>query len=495
MTRGTGLFLISASTLIILSIMCAAPAFCNVKTGNGQDEKPLSLTDSILIALKNNVTLDLAYRDRVVQRYDLRVAEDKFTPKVTISSAAQKRSSRTDGTKIVDNNAIISAAVTETLPTGGQLDIIASRSFDKLQEGTNSRTDDWSITLSQPLLKGGGLDTGTASVRIARLSEQINVLSLKSLVIDMVTSVITYYRNFLQATKQLEISRQSVERAKELVRINRELIAAGRMAEVEIVQTEADVATQEFNLLSAENSVDSARLELIKILDMNKKTMIVPTEKITIGPLQHDPEQCMDLALRNRTDYLIALLGLEISRINLKLAENNKLWDLSLFGGYGGGRMSGGSLSSDGSSVNSSNWNAGIRLNIPLRDLTLQQGYLSAKIGLEKAEINLRKMRENIEIEVQDALRDVEMKMKQVRLAQQARVLSEKKLEIENEKMKAGRSTNFQLVSYQNDLVNVQYGELNAIILYLNALTSLDRTLGYTLEQWHIVVEERYRPD
>ena len=76
--------------------------------------------------------------------------------------------------------------------------------------------------------------------------------------------------------------------------------------------------------------------------------------------------------------------------------------------------------------------------------------------------------------------------LRQVELAVQARELSERKLDIEQEKLKAGRSTNFQLVSFQNDLLNAQNNELNAKIEYLNALTALDRILGTTLDTWEI---------
>jgi len=145
--------------------------------------------------------------------------------------------------------------------------------------------------------------------------------------------------------------------------------------------------------------------------------------------------------------------------------------DLSLFGGYGG-------IDPQGHGNNVSNWNAGIALTIPFRDLTLEQGYISAKINLDKTELNLAKLHDNIEIDIKDAIRDAEIKMRQVALAKQTTKLSERKLEIETEKMKAGRSTNFQLVTYNNDLVNAQNNELSAIITYLNSLTSLDRTLG-----------------
>ena len=104
---------------------------------------------------------------------------------------------------------------------------------------------------------------------------------------------------------------------------------------------------------------------------------------------------------------------------------------------------------------------------------------------------SLSKQKEDIEIEIQDALRSAEMKHRQIKLAVLSRSLSEKKVEIETEKLKAGRSTNFQLVSYQNDLKNAQKSELDAITDYLNALTDLDSALGITLDRLGVALVER----
>jgi outer membrane protein TolC len=96
----------------------------------------------------------------------------------------------------------------------------------------------------------------------------------------------------------------------------------------------------------------------------------------------------------------------------------------------------------------------------------------------------------NLGIEVQNGIRDVEIKFRQVEMAKQATILIKKKLEIEQEKLKVGRTTNFQLLSFQNDLVNAQVSELGAIIDYLNGLTSLDQTLGTTLGTWGVEVKK-----
>ena len=130
-------------------------------------------------------------------------------------------------------------------------------------------------------------------------------------------------------------------------------------------------------------------------------------------------------------------------------------------------------------------------MNIPLfGDMTREYEYLSAATNVRKARIDVEELKDNIEIEVEDAVRDVEMKLRQVELARQTRELTEKKLDIEREKLKAGRSTNFQLVAFQNDLIVAEINELNATIDYLNALTSLDRLVGGTLDTWKIKIKE-----
>lgn len=472
-------------TLSILSafFLCTTCYSQELQASAGNKPVKMSLANAVSIAMENSRTVKSAYLDRVAQRYDLKVAEDKFTPHPVLTMTGQKNVTKTGGSRTDEKTANVTGSVTEILPTGAELDLSASHVYDHLENSTE-HSDLWNVSLSQPLLKGAGTGVATASVKTARINENIYVLSLKSTVMDTVTSVIIAYRNLLQATRQLEISRQSLKRAEELVSINKELIAAGRMAKVEIVQAEADVSNRKFDVLTAENNVDSARLALINLLDIDRHTMIVPTEKVNIEPRALNYEKCEAIAFRNRPDYLSLLLELRIAKLNLMLAKNNKLWDLSVFGGYG---------SNDVSAPNpdTRNWTAGVTLTIPLRDLTLEQGYISARTDLDKTELSIAKLRETIGIEVKDALRDVEIKLKQVTLARESRKLARQQLDIEREKMKAGRSTNFQLVTFQNDLVTAQNNELSAMITYLDALTSLDRTLGTTLDDWHITISEK----
>lgn len=470
------LFLTGNSTAFAASASSAVP-----DTG-----AEMSLADCIRVAVRENRTIKSAYLDRIAQKYELRVAEDIFTPKMTVAADLQYSKSSADSSETA--GAGFASTVTELFPTGASAVLAAQHDYATTKSAGAMRSYGWSAALTQPLLKGGGIEVAIAPVRTARLNEQCNILALEAVVMDTLTSVITAYRNYVQAVKALEINRQSLERGRELVAINRELIAAGRMARTDIVQSEADVANREFNLLASENNVEAARLDLVKALDIDEHTQITPRMSFEIGPVPCDAEQAKIVAFAHRPDYRSALLKLEALKINAMAAKNGTLWDLSLNAAYGREYSRGGSWWTNG---DRENWTAGMRLVIPFWDLTVEQGYVNARVSLEKGKLDLDKLKLQIEIEVRDAVRNAETRLRQVRLAGLSRELTRKKFEIETEKLKAGRSTNFQLVSFQNDLVTAENNELDSIISYLNALTSLERTLGITLDKWGVSIDER----
>ena len=89
-----------------------------------------------------------------------------------------------------------------------------------------------------------------------------------------------------------------------------------------------------------------------------------------------------------------------------------------------------------------------------------------------------------------NAIRDVRSRWRQYEIAGRARDLSRKKLEFEREKLQAGRSSNFQVLSFETDLRNAENARLNALIGYLNAQTELDQRLGMTLKSWDIALND-----
>jgi outer membrane protein TolC len=115
---------------------------------------------------------------------------------------------------------------------------------------------------------------------------------------------------------------------------------------------------------------------------------------------------------------------------------------------------------------------------------------VSATIALRQSELAIEQARDRLRQAVEDVVRNIDTLRRQAELARRARELAGLQLEAELVKLQAGRSSNFQVVSFQGSLQSAESAELAAVIAYANALTQLDQVLGTTLETWRISLND-----
>ncbi|QXF34045.1 hypothetical protein CE143_13475 [Photorhabdus luminescens] len=441
----------------------------------------LTLSDAIYLGLRNNRSIRSAYLDRIAQKFDLRVAEDRFTPKLLINSrytATRNQSDRYRQSEITPTSTLLGEY-------GARFSLSWTNRTTWADNAGRSRNDGVSFSVIQPLLRGAGKDVATAPVRLAQLMEQTNRLNLKATVSQTITQIIMAYRELLRAQEQLQIARDALERSRQLLEVNKAMISAGRMAAFEIVQTEADVAMQELSAEEAANQLDTSRLELLRLLALDLQTQVKATDRLEAKRVDINLLQAQNLAQEQQPSYLTQLITAEQAVINLTVARNERLWDVSLVGGASQIRDRTGSNSSR-------NWEnyAGVQVEIPIGDLSRRQAEVRARVDVQNQDIRLAEAKQSLERNVGNAVRDIGTRWRQYEIAQRARDLSLRKLEIEREKLTVGRSSNFQVLSFETDLRNAENVRLNALITYLNAQAELDETLGTTLGSWDIALND-----
>ncbi|QKO12644.1 hypothetical protein HAT91_00980 [Dickeya solani] len=289
----------------------------------------LTLSDAIYLGLRDNRAIRSAYLDRVAQKFDLLVAEDRFTPKLVLSGsylAARNQDDRYRQGEIAPTTTLLT-------PYGTRVSLAWTHRSTQADEAGRTRNDGATITVIQPLLRGAGKEIATAPVRLAKLSEQINRLTLKATVARTITQIIMAYRALLQTQEQLNIADEALARSRQLLEVNRSLIAAGRMAEFEIIQTEADVATQELSREEALNQLDVSRLALLQLLALDLRTPVRATERLQAGRVDVSPAAALSQAEALQPAYLTQLIVDKQADINLAVARDDRLWDVSLVGG------------------------------------------------------------------------------------------------------------------------------------------------------------------
>jgi outer membrane protein TolC len=449
------------------------------------DTTSLTLADAVYLGLRNNRSIRSAYLERVAQKFDLRVAEDLFTPKLVLRGDYRGERNESDGSR----NRQLSPTTTLLGEFGTRLSLSWDSQLTNSNNDGRTRSDGATFTLIQPLLRGAGVEVTTAPMRLARLSELTNRLALKATVAQTITQIITSYRDLLRAQEQLRIATEALSRSQQLIDVNRAMITAGRMAEFDIVQTEADYATQELGVQEARNQLDAYRLELLQLLALGLESRIQAVETLDATPIQLSRAQALDTALEQQPAYLGQLIAHEQAGINLAVARNNQLWDVSLVGGAS--QVSDRYPDREGQSSDR-RWEgyAGIQVEIPIGDLNRRQEVVRAQVNLENQGIGAVEARQTLERDVTNAVRTVGTRWRQYEISLRARDLSRRKLDIERQKLQIGRSSNFQVISFETDFRNVQNTSLDALIAYLNARTLLDQALGTTLSSWDIVLND-----
>jgi outer membrane protein TolC len=453
------------------------------ETGPEVVEIALTLADAIAIGLRDNRAIRSAYVDRIAQKFDLRVAEDRFTPQFSVGGSAVRQ----HVAGINSTSAAISPAATMLLPTGATFGLAWVNTLND-SGGIRDRTSTAELALVQPLLRGGGVDVNMAPVRTARLAEKINRLRLKTTVSETIGQVIFAYRSLLQAQEELKLAEASVARARDLLGMNRALIAAGRMAAVDVVQTEADLENQSIRVLEATKSLDAARLQLLSLLSLDLGTRLVARESTAPTLISPNLERLMPIAFAERPDYLGQLLVVEQNKLGIVVAQNEKLWDLSVFANSRLGRETTSGLINGSTRI--SDATVGMVFNAPLNDLKREQPYVQATATLQTSELQLTTIRQGVELQVRGSVTDIDIRWRQLAAARRAKEFASRAVDIEKEKLKVGRSSNFQVRSMETDLRSAESQQLSAMIGYLNALTTLDLQLGTTLATWRIELKE-----
>lgn len=452
------------------------PARSSLKQAHFQGVR-LTLADAIFLGVRRNRTIKSAYISRISEKFDLKVAEDIFTPHITL--AAEFVRQRIGNTSA--NSFEVGPEVNMLTRTGAEFQFVWGNT-GSLEEGANVVTSAAGISVEQPLLRGAGIRVNTAPVDIARLQEKVNHLKLKATVSGTVATIIFAYRQLLSSQEQLTLTENALSRAESLLQVNEALIQAGRMAAVEKVQTEADVEAQKLAVLQSRRQLSSARITLLQLLNLDLGTQLRAVESLELARVTTDIRDLLQTALDGRPDYQGQLYVLEQNRLGVVIAENEQLWDLDLFANARFGRT----FEFERTHTNVQEASAGIRLAIPINDLSRKQALISADVSHTSAQLQLGVIRTEIERQVRESSAEIGYLWEQIRVGTRSVELASRAIDIALAKLNAGRTTTFEVRTLEDNLRTAETRLLQARIDYINALTRLDLQLGTTLETWRI---------
>jgi outer membrane protein TolC len=455
---------------------------------------PLSIRDSIALALKNN--LDIAVEGfNPPQRGQALISQ-----RAVFDPSAFLEVTRSDtrvplGTQIIQGSRTASdywdynTGLRQMLPTGGTYELRFNNEYNDAKSiGSTQFISKFGLTLTQPLLKNFGFEPTETNIRIATNNLSISGEQLRMKVSDIVTQVQNDYAELIFAIQNLEVQREALQVAKDLVALNAARVRTGVGAPVEVTQAQAQEATAAEGVISAEKAVRDAEDTLKVILNLPASggwgQEIRPTDALTFQPKSANLDESIRKALENRYEYKSAKLDIQNKELTVRLTRNQLLPDLSLTGSVftnGAGNPYGSDISELGSSHFVS-YAVGIILTVPLGNRGPQASYINAKLVEDQAKTSLKNLELQITQQVREAVRRIEANARRVDASRAARALAEEQLRVEQLRLETGVSTTFNVVSFQQALTAAKATEIRALADYYEALVNLEKVQGTVLE-------------
>ena len=124
--------------------------------------------------------------------------------------------------------------------------------------------------------------------------------------------------------------------------------------------------------------------------------------------------------------------------------------------------------------------------SLPLANVFSRPALAQARLNMRQDMLDLENQKDEIYLEIKNAVRAVEANYKRIVAYTKARELAEQKLAGEEEKFRVGQSTNYMVLSYQRDLATARISELNAIVSYNVSIAALERSEGTNLQSKNI---------
>ncbi|MBP0030475.1 TolC family protein [Roseofilum sp. Guam] len=450
----------------------------------------LAITDVVQLVVENNTEVKNAYLDRIAQRQDLAVAEDKFNPNLTPRILLNARRGSTGPIITQSEGLDIGAALNTQFPIGTEI-TLDWRTVRRLERQFASTTPldqralnhQVQLQLRQPLLRRSGVEVNQASVERARLTNRVQILQVKSTLIDRVTDSILRYRTLFQRQQQLEIAQLTLANSRRRLEVTEALIEAGKLPPVERIQGAADVANQELSVLNAKNALDEARLDLLNLLELDRDLAIAAQAPTLQDQPILEAEQLLPVALENNPTYLQAQLTQKIANYTLIEAADDRRWNLDLEADY--------NFQPSNLVQTRSDLTLGLTLSKIWGDLQPEQRFQQSQVNVTKAENTLGQIYSSLNIDLNNLIREIQLTWKEVQQSRSRTQLVAEQLAAEEEKLSLGldNTSLTDIINFQNQLAQAQQNELGVLIEYLNALTQLDRSLGITLEKWNLNLE------
>ena len=340
----------------------------------GQAQKVWTLDECINYALEHNLDLRKTQLEQQQAEYQWKTSQNAWLP--TLNANA-----------------------------GEYLGFGQSPSYTGVYVSDNSSSASFGASLSLPLFQGLNLYN---TVKADALNLQATEMDQKSAQLNLKLNVMAFYMQVLYGKEQVEIARRQTELSAEQLQKTQQLFESGRIAEADVYESKAQLASDQANLTQAETDLALSLLNLTQALEIEDTEGFEVSTPETFFASQDEeigtPQATITQALLNQPAMEAARLRLQKSHYDLKATKSAWYPSLDFYGGYSNGLYHYFTDSYPNTPINeqlkrNSRAQLGVSLNIPIfngmktkyRVKMTELSIADQQLDLENTEKSLRK--------------------------------------------------------------------------------------------------------
>jgi len=426
-------------------------------------------------------------------------------------------------TALITNSTTANAGYVQGFGPGTLLNV----GFDNQRQTLNAidssyspfTTSSFGVTVTQPLVRGFGLSVNRRFIRIAKNEQKIADLLLRQQLIATVYGVVRLYTDLVALFEDVKVKEETLAAAEKLYSDTKAQVEEGTQAQIELTRANAQVFSIRQDLINSRGLLEEQEAIVKNVITRRSSNLpeilnarIIPTDSLVL-PEKENVAPIQDLvaeAFRSRPDLKQAGVQVENSQISLEGSRNQLLPELDLVGVAQNSALAGqqnaigpiadpafiggyGSALEQLATRKYPTYGIGLQLTLPIRNRVAQADVARDEILTRQTEIRLQQLRNQAQLEVQDALVAMRKARSSYEAAVQTQALQQESLQAEQAKFEVGASTAFFIIQYESYLAQARSTVVVAKGAYLKARAALERAVGTILDDHHIAIDQAMR--
>jgi outer membrane protein TolC len=468
-----------ANTSVQLLILAFLMSFSPLLASSAYAAESMSLEDVIKLATKNSEAIQAS--DKSIESIDAEIAgrDLLLSPRLTAEVAdAQNSLLKANSTQPPSHSRLLDVSLTKLFSTGTLVALTAGHENSLTNSANYRNIGNWEVRLTQSLWRDG-FGRGTSLRHDAEDSEKksrvLNALYERQSFLVQLESA---YWDLVLALKQQSIRLSNIEKSEQIERWTRNRVRRSAAEQSDLVQAQALVSSRRLELLGNKNQIDSAKnrlRELIPNQNPDQWTLNLSALEQT-RPLTSLVDRPSGSAAPMRLNSLSAMYLARQSQVEAEQVSDKLNPQLDAYVSYG----------QNGADERfSTSWNnavepdftstrVGVQLSVDLDVGLKNQQRRAVRLNAESNALIANAQKRSSEIGWSDLARQTDELKKQVEESNRLADLQQKKVQAERSRYNLGRSTVFQLITFEVDAANAQVS-LYQIMASLRKLESQAR--------------------